>query len=34
VITYGDYDFTVLEVTKMRIMKVQVTIKHGVTKSE
>lgn len=34
VISYGDYDFTVLEVTKMRIMKVQVTIKHGVTKSE
>ncbi|PUZ20496.1 gliding motility-associated protein GldE [Chitinophaga costaii] len=34
VITYGDYDFTVLEVAKMRVQKVQVSLKHGITKSE
>ncbi|UYQ96004.1 CBS domain-containing protein [Chitinophaga horti] len=30
VISYGAYDFTVLEVNKMRIQKIQVSIKHGI----
>jgi CBS domain containing-hemolysin-like protein len=30
VISFGNFDFTVLEVTKMRIQKVQVSIKSGI----
>ncbi|WP_245952655.1 gliding motility-associated protein GldE [Chitinophaga skermanii] len=34
VISYGDFDFTILEVTKMRIQKIQVSVKPGITELE